>query len=156
VDLPLGVATGVAQGIAQIQNVNGSQGNDILVGDANANVLRGGTGRNLLIGGKGADQISGGLQDNILIGGYTTYDQNLTARDAIMKEWTSADSYSARIKAISDGVIGSDGNRYALAGGKGKAVTVFDDAATDVLACTSNPDPNVADWLFASSANDRV
>src|SRR5262249_6500214 len=37
VDLPLGVATGLA-GITNIQNVTGSQGNDLIVGDVNANV----------------------------------------------------------------------------------------------------------------------
>src|SRR5205085_7951860 len=56
VDLLLGSATGVAGGVAGIANVTGSVGNDILVGDQNANVLRGGTGRNLIIGGAGADQ----------------------------------------------------------------------------------------------------
>ena len=40
VDLPLGTATGFAA-ISNIQNVTGSIGNDILVGDANANVLVG-------------------------------------------------------------------------------------------------------------------
>ena len=124
VDLPLSIATAVAQSIAGIQNVTGSQGNDTLVGDANANVLRGGTGRNLIIGGQGADQVFGGLQDYILIGGYTAYDQNPIALAAIMKEWTSADSYAARIKAINNGVIGKDGQRYDLVGGKGKATTV--------------------------------
>jgi Ca2+-binding RTX toxin-like protein len=56
VDLPLGFATGLGGGISNIQNVTGSDGNDLLVGDGNANVLVGGTGRNVLIGG-GADAL---------------------------------------------------------------------------------------------------
>src|SRR5262249_8491533 len=49
VDLALNLASLVHQGAAgsllRIANVTGSQGNDLLVGDANANVLIGGTGR---------------------------------------------------------------------------------------------------------------
>ena len=48
-DLSLGLASlvrqGAAGGVLNIANVSGSQGNDLLVGDANANVLLGGTGR---------------------------------------------------------------------------------------------------------------
>src|SRR5262249_29117458 len=43
VDLSLGMATGFARGIAHIQDVTGSIGNNLLIGDANANVLIGGT-----------------------------------------------------------------------------------------------------------------
>src|SRR5262249_1875986 len=60
VNLPLQTATGLRGGIANIQNVTGSAGNDVLVGDAQANVLRGGPGRDLLIGGRGADLLDGG------------------------------------------------------------------------------------------------
>ncbi len=157
VDLALNLASQVNQlaprSVLNVQNVTGSQGNDILVGDGNMNVLRGGTGRNLIIGGQGDDQLFGGGKDNILIGGYTSYDLNLVALRAVMKEWTSADSYAARITAISNGVVGSDGKRYALVGGKGKAATVFDDGTGDTLTGTANSDPNVLDWLFAA-AND--
>jgi hypothetical protein len=89
VDLPLGVATGFA-GIANIQNVTGSQGNDLIVGDANPNVLIGGTRRNVLIGGGGGDTLdaSGASSDNILIAGTTDFDTNPAALDAIFAEWT--------------------------------------------------------------------
>jgi Ca2+-binding RTX toxin-like protein len=93
VDLPLGVATGLSGGIRHIENVTGSQGNDLIVGDANANVLVGGTGRNVLIGGGGADTLdasrSGG--DNLLIGGTTNWDTNLAALQAVMAEWDRTD-----------------------------------------------------------------
>jgi Ca2+-binding RTX toxin-like protein len=101
VDLPLGFATGLSS-ITNIQNVTGSIGNDILVGDGNANVLRGGTGRNLIIGGGGADQLFGGGGDNILIGGTTNYDRNLAALDAIMALWTQPNmSYQDRVNYLS-------------------------------------------------------
>jgi hypothetical protein len=93
VDLPLQQATGFAK-IAHIQDVTGSQGNSLIVGDDNANVLVGGTGRNVLIGGKGADTLSAvqaNTGDNIMIGGYTDYDRNPAALDAIFAEWTRPD-----------------------------------------------------------------
>jgi hypothetical protein len=93
VDLPKSFATGLTGGIRNIQNVTGSQGNDLIVGDANANVLKGGTGRNILIGGTGADTLdaSGATSDNILIGGTTNFDTDLLALDAILNEWTRID-----------------------------------------------------------------
>jgi hypothetical protein len=93
VDLPLGVATGLSGGIRHIQNVTGSQGNDLIVGDANANVLVGGTGRNVLIGGGGADRLdaSKSTGDNLLIGGTTNWDTNLAALQAVMAEWDRPD-----------------------------------------------------------------
>src|SRR5262249_34989967 len=48
---------GASNGIANIENVTGSIGNDLLVGDATPNALIGGTGRNVLIGGSGADTL---------------------------------------------------------------------------------------------------
>jgi Ca2+-binding RTX toxin-like protein len=93
VDLPLGVATGLSGGISHIENVTGSQGNDLLVGDANPNVLIGGTGRNVLIGGAGADTLNASRSrgDNLLIGGTTNWDTNLAALQAIMAEWDRTD-----------------------------------------------------------------
>jgi hypothetical protein len=157
VDLPLGFATALAGGVRNIQNVTGSLGNDILVGDANVNALRGGTGRNLIVGGAGADQLFGGGGDNILIGGTTSYGQNLTGLQAIMAEWTSADSYATRVRKIGSGVVGSDGKTYALVGGKGPNRTVFDDGgAPDVLTGTPNTDPSVLDWLFSNTGTDQL
>jgi Ca2+-binding RTX toxin-like protein len=91
--LPLGMATGCTGGIKNIENVTGSQGNNLLVGDANPNVLIGGTGRNVIIGGAGADTLdaSAATSDNILIGGTTNFDTNLAALDAIFAEWTRTD-----------------------------------------------------------------
>src|SRR5262249_37584700 len=68
VDLARHFATGFAGGIYDIANVTGSIGNDLIVGDANANFLRGGTGRNIIIGGAGTDQLIGSAgSDNLLI-----------------------------------------------------------------------------------------
>jgi hypothetical protein len=93
VDLPLGYATGLTGGISNVRNVVGSQGNDILVGDGQANILTGGTGRNILIGGQGGgDTLIGGPGQNILIAGYTDDDLDVAALDAVMAQWIAGDA----------------------------------------------------------------
>jgi hypothetical protein len=93
VDLLLGSATAVGGSIANIQQIKGSQGNDLIVGNANPSTLTGGTGRNILIGGAGQATLdaSHGTSDNILIGGTTDWDLNLAALEAIMAEWDRTD-----------------------------------------------------------------
>ncbi len=62
-DTGLGVAnTGEAAGdiYVNIENLTGSDFNDILIGDAQANVLKGGAGNDILIGRGGADTLDGG------------------------------------------------------------------------------------------------
>jgi Ca2+-binding RTX toxin-like protein len=138
VDLRLGLATGLTGGISNIQNVTGSKGNDILVGDANPNILIGGTGRNLIIGGTGADTLIGGPSGDILIGDYTDYDTNIAALDAIMAGWDSSDSYSTRYAFITGG--GGLNGSYVL-----NATTVHNDFANDTMTGGAG-----RDWFFAS------
>jgi hypothetical protein len=74
--------------------VNGSIGNDLIVGKGSANaLLKGGTGRNVLIGRGGGATLDArsSLGDNILIGGTTDWDMNLAALQAIMAEWDRTD-----------------------------------------------------------------
>jgi hypothetical protein len=99
VNLRLGKATGLAV-ISDIQNVTGSIGNDLLVGDALANVLIGGTGRNILIGGGGLDRLVGGGGDNLLIGGGTVYDQDASALALLLAEWLQPSDFATRQNAI--------------------------------------------------------
>jgi hypothetical protein len=79
VDLLLDSATAVLGGVHDIQNVTGGNGNNLLVGNAHANVLVGGSGRNILIGEGGGASLTGGGGDNLLIGGSTVWDGNMTA-----------------------------------------------------------------------------
>jgi cytoskeletal protein CcmA (bactofilin family) len=102
-DLLLGSATGLSGGIQNIQNVIGSQGNDILVGNGAGNVLTGGTGRNLLISGNKAGTLLGNAGQDILVGGTTPYDTNLTALRAIMSEWTSPAAYATHVQHLLTG-----------------------------------------------------
>jgi hypothetical protein len=87
VDLLLHTASLVGQGISNIANVTGSNGNSLMVGDANPNVLVGGTGRNVIIGDGGSDKITGGAGFNLLIGGITSYDTTPAALQALQVYW---------------------------------------------------------------------
>jgi Ca2+-binding RTX toxin-like protein len=65
VNLTSGTATGDGNDtLTNIQNVNGSGGNDFLVGDANNNVLNGNDGNDGLQGGAGDDTLNGGAGIN--------------------------------------------------------------------------------------------
>src|SRR5262249_18399519 len=117
VNLALGTATGLAGGVSGIENVTGGPGDDILVGDDQANVLRGGPGRDILIGRGGADMLFGGAGDDILIGGSTDYDLNPAALEDIMLEWsqggidppaTDQQQYDARVAHLLGILPGGD------------------------------------------------
>jgi hypothetical protein len=151
VNLALATATNVTGGVAHIANVTGSQGNDILVGDANPNVLRGGTGCNLLIGGGGADQLFGGGGDNIQIGGTTAYDLNPPALMAIMQEFSRTDeNFHQRLDHLANGG-GLNGSYLLNTDPTLGAVTVFDDGAADVLNAGG-----ALDWFFSHKKDDVI
>jgi hypothetical protein len=147
VDLPLGTATATG-GIAHIQNVNGSAvGGDILVGDANPNVLRVYAGHNILIGGAGADTLYAGSNSggDILIGGSTSYDSNVGALQTILATWSTStpSNYSSVIATIMSTSFADPLN----------ASTVFDDAAVDVLNGVKG---TVNDWFFAHTTGTNI
>jgi hypothetical protein len=152
VNLATGSATAVGGGAAgalsNIQNVTGGAGNDVLIGNAQGNILiggagndtlTGGSGRSLLIGGLGSDTIIGGLSGNIVIGGTTTFDTNHAALMSILAEWQSRDSYATRLLDLRNGGGLNGSNRLIW------ATTVLDDGAADVL--TGGPG---LDWFFAN------
>jgi Ca2+-binding RTX toxin-like protein len=87
VDLLLHTASLVGQGVANVANVSGSQGNDLIVGDGNANVLVGGTGRNVILGHGGGDTIRGGGGFNLLVSDLTFYDDKLPYLRDLMQYW---------------------------------------------------------------------
>lgn len=108
-NLTNGTATGLRGGISRIQNVTGSQWNDILVGSngapvAGGNRLKGGAGRDLLIVGAYATFLEGGNDDDILIGGTTDHDTNDAALTSILAEWTRSDiDYATRVAHLVSG-----------------------------------------------------
>ncbi|HEV3298186.1 MAG TPA: hypothetical protein VG055_01000, partial [Planctomycetaceae bacterium] len=124
VDLPLGYATGLTGGISNIRNVVGSLGNDILVGDGQANVLMGGTGRNILIAGQGGgDTLIGGPSQNILIAGYTDDDLDVGALDSVMAQWVSGNAEPFAVSQVhpdtsADALVGGGQNWFLYAAGE--------------------------------------
>jgi Ca2+-binding RTX toxin-like protein len=71
VDLDLGVGGGGAAGdtYVSIENVIGTGGDDILIGNLADNRLEGGLGQDVLQGGAGADVLRGGLDNDLVRGG---------------------------------------------------------------------------------------
>lgn len=167
VNLTLGTATALANGISGMENVTGSRFADWLVGDGNANILRGGIGndilqgqsgndvllgesnddqlfgeggRDLLIGGFGVDNLRGGLEQDIVIGGTTLHDNSTAALQAIMAEWgRTTRTYSQRITALRLGG-GLNGTTRLFAG------TVMDDGMTDALRGEGD-----LDWFWGTA-----
>ena len=142
-------------GDAGLDQLYGEAGNDRLYGEAGHDILFGGDGndslfggndRDILIGGLGNDKLFGEGGDDIVIGGTTAYDDNATALDAIMAEWTSGNDYVTRVNNIRNGLGQSDG--FSLVAGD----TVIDDGAIDELYGSSSQD-----WFFNfDSANDKL
>jgi hypothetical protein len=150
VNLAAGTATGVGGGIANIQDVRGSQGGNTLTGDAQGNILiggagadtiTGGSGRSILIGDKGPDTITAGTGDTILIGGFTDFDSSSIAHDlaleSILAEWQSSNSYAIRISHIKSGGGLNGSNRFVF------GVTVHDDGSANTLIGSVGND-----WFF--------
>src|SRR5262249_13217164 len=63
-------------GNGQANQLKGGDGNDILVGGDGNDLLDGGAGRDLMIGGNGSDTLLGGDGEDLLIAGRTSYDAN--------------------------------------------------------------------------------
>jgi Ca2+-binding RTX toxin-like protein len=153
VNLANGTA-GHAGSIANIQNIRGGGGNDVLSGGSQAAILIGGPGNDtitggaigsILIGGAGTDQITGQSGMDILIGGTTDYDdgQFLVPLLRIMRAWSSGGDVAARIARIKSG---QNLNGDSLKMG----TTVHDDGAANTLTGGGN-----ANW-FLKGSNDTI
>ncbi len=157
VNMALGNATKVAA-LSNVENATGGAGNDLLVGDANDNVLRGLGGRDVMIGGKGADQLFGGAGEDLMIAGDTAFDVNAFALGTIQAVWGGVGAAQSRANLLKLGV----GINHSI---KLNDATVHvsgaaDDAARDVLdtgdnliGTPTNPTPNTPDWFWANPGN---
>ena len=120
-------------------------GNSVLTGGGgNDTLIATGTGRAFLIGGPGNDTLIGN-GDDLLLSGSTTYGVSQVALDAILAEWTSADSYTTRISKIRNG--GGANGSYVLT-----PSTVPDDGVVNTLKDSAG---NTGDW-FVANARDSV
>jgi Ca2+-binding RTX toxin-like protein len=162
VNLALGTATGVAGGLGSIENVTGGPGDDVLVGDDQANVLHGGPGRDVLIGRGGADTLFGEAGNDVLIGGSTDHDLNADALEDVMREWERVDGggtpfaqYLARIAHLMGPTPDNDNDNGTTFL---NLSTVTDDGVADSLNGGSELDWF---WMFGADtalrqANERV
>jgi hypothetical protein len=160
VNLPTGDASGLAGGIANFQNIVGSAGNDILVGNG-GNVLDGRGGRDLLIAGNAASVLLGGGGEDLLIAGTTAYDLDSSALAAIHAEWRRTDiDYATRVanlttdngaplpKLIADDTVESNGGSNTLSGDD----VTTDDNALDLFFASFDLDfydSEEGEWLIA-------
>lgn len=126
----------VMWGGAGNDTLTGSIGNDMLLGDDGNDSLKGEAGHDILIGGTGIDDLDGSLGDDILIGGQVHY--ALEQLDQILAQWTSSQSYAARIAAIED---------EAFAAHLMSEHTVFDDYVADTLRGGTEQD-----WFFVTGS----
>ena len=173
VNLTTGAATSIddgrASGITGVENVTGGSGSDILIGDANANVLRDGNGNDVIVGGGGDDTIYGGRGYDIIITGGTTaaatvygdggqdltiggsYTQqaNLAALNSLMAEWSrTGESLSTKISHLNGTVRGGLNGEFFL-----NASTVQTDSAIEALygGDGSTIPSSGENWFLASS-----
>ncbi len=130
-------------GRAGADTLDGGAGDDVLSGNNGSDLLIGGPGRDVLIGGLGFDKLMDGDGENILIGGRLEYDLNDIALRAIVNEWRSPSTRSARIQNLA-GVTPNpsrlNGNYFIRDGAGG---TLIDDGKSDLLLA----DPDL-DWIF--------
>lgn len=124
---------------SNIQNAIGSEGNDFLTGDANANHLQGGKGQDTLEGGAGVDTLDGGEGTDTV--SYASYKSTTAGVNASLLSGSGVggDAQGDRYIAI-ENLVGSDyndaltGDRFAnkLEGGAGND-TLAGGAGADTL-----------------------
>lgn len=130
VNLTTGTSVGAQTGsdtLVAIENVTGSSGNDVLTGDALANVLIGGAGADLLDGGAaGADSLRGGIGDDTYIinrTGITIVENANEGLDTILTALASytLDSNVENLTYMGSGNFTARGNGLAntITGGSG-------------------------------------
>jgi ELWxxDGT repeat protein len=139
VDLRAGSASGLA-GVRNAADVMGGLGNDLIVGNDDANSLVGGGGNDVLVGNGGGDALAGNDGDDLLVAGIAAVTVDLTA---VRAEWTSNDSYGDRLSRLLEG--GGANGATVLS-----TVTVADDAQVDRLSGGVG-----ADW-FLTGRKDKA
>jgi Ca2+-binding RTX toxin-like protein len=97
--LNLALAGGINTFVANIQEVFGGQGNNILVGNGN-NLLRAGSGRDILISGGGNSTLLAGAGEDILLGAHFIFDTKIAALNALMAIWSAPLPYAVRVNNL--------------------------------------------------------
>lgn len=122
---------------------------DILVGDADSNILSGGSGNDVVLGLAGDDRISGGQGNDVLLGGQNN-DQLFGGQgnDFLLGEEGNDQLQGGEGRDFLDGGLGND----VLLGGDGRDVLVGGAGGMDVLTGGSGVDAFVfAGNVFAGA-----
>ncbi len=132
-------------GEAGDDEIEGDDGADVLSGGSGNDELRGGKGRDLLIGGLGSDELRGEHEDDILVANQVTFEDETAALQAVLAEWNSGRSYSARVANIrGPGASTRLNGSYFL-----NSTTVLSDNAVDQLFGS-----NGQDWFIGTIGQD--
>ncbi|MTH76469.1 beta strand repeat-containing protein [Paracoccus aestuariivivens] len=133
--------------LTQIENVNGSNFNDRLTGNAVANVLNGGAGNDLLNGGAGNDALNGGAGiDTAIFGGATS---GVTVNLSVAARQTIGGGMGADILTQIENVNGSNFNDRLI--GSAANNVLNGGAGADVLNGVAGNDQ-----LFGGAGNDQL
>jgi Ca2+-binding RTX toxin-like protein len=118
--LNLALAGGINTFVANIQDVFGGQGNNILVGNGN-NFLLGGSGRDILISGGGNSTLQASAGEAVMIGAHYLLDTNIAALNALMAIWSAPLPYATRVNnlipLLSGKVVPQPGVTTLISGG---------------------------------------
>ncbi len=105
IDSSITTAASIYAGGSVSNIVQAGSGPTVVVGGSGANTITGGSGRDILIAGSGKSTIEAGSGDALIIGGTTAYDTNDLALQALLNEWSSAESLSQRVANLGNGSI---------------------------------------------------
>jgi Ca2+-binding RTX toxin-like protein len=124
----------------------GPGGNDILIGSTGNDGLTAGPGRSILIGGVGVDRLTGGGNQDLLIGNRSTHETKAASLLALMAEWKRTDiGYTERIDHLKGTRSGGLNGTVRLTGS-----TVINDNALDEIF--GNGD---LDWMWGTATEVR-
>lgn len=155
VNLADGEATGLLS-VSGFSHIIGSDQDDVLLGDANANVIDAGDGDDIVGGGAGVDTLSGGAGTNTL---YESRDADMVLTNTTLTVGSDgADSHSGFTSAILEG--GASGNTLDASAFSLGSVSLSGGDGADILRGGDGDDDlsggGGADQLFGGGGINRV
>jgi Ca2+-binding RTX toxin-like protein len=144
-------STGEAQGdrLQNIENLEGSNFNDTLVGDRQDNVLLGKAGNNTLVGGLGNDILQVSLGNNVLVGDSLVGDglQFFDSNQGLIVTAPSDQTVEQPIAPLPPSIVFVGGD---------VTITTEPSPTPMLPAPPSLPNMNGSDWIFAAAGDDVI